>query len=105
MAVVLAYFITISYNLFAGDTFTGTCISDPSLCSKGITIALWLLPSRPISGSQTSFAFIFSSGGQSSRGCAIYVVGSDKLRATVANGTREWIVELEFDPNEGILSV
>ena len=97
------YFVTILIPFYSGEEFTGKCISDPSRCHNGVTIAIWVQLSRPISGNQTSFAFIFSSGGQSSRGCAIYVVGSNRLRATVADGSKEWIVELNFDTNKGIL--
>ncbi|XP_038069862.1 uncharacterized protein LOC119739102 [Patiria miniata] len=85
--------------LALGD-FADTCVSDPSLCPDGITFALWVKVHRPVSVGDTSFAFIFSTGGQSSRGCALYQHGGNRLRATVADGRREWIVEVKFVSND-----
>ncbi|XP_022103444.1 uncharacterized protein LOC110986109 [Acanthaster planci] len=86
--------------LVLGDDFAGTCVSDPSLCPEGITVALWVKLRNSAGADNTSFAFIFSTGGQSSRGCALYQQGGDRLRATVADGRRQWIVEIIFVPDE-----
>ena len=76
-------------------------MSDPSLCTEGITFALWAQVRQPANSSDSSYAFLFSTGGQSSRGCALYRRGADRLRATVSDGALEWTVEIEFEPHPG----
>ena len=77
-------------------------MSDPSLCTDGLAFALWAQVMPIANGSQSSYTFLFSSGGQSSRGCALYRRGTDRLRATVSDGTLEWVLEIEFEPDPGI---
>eukprot|EP00057_Strongylocentrotus_purpuratus_P007353 XP_011661827.1 PREDICTED: uncharacterized protein LOC100890777 [Strongylocentrotus purpuratus] len=81
--------------LFFGE-HAGTCISDPSLCDDGITVATWM---RLTDHHDNEFHCLLSSGGQTTRGFAIYQTGQ-KLRAMVANGERQWIVEVPFDEFE-----
>ncbi|XP_041457514.1 uncharacterized protein LOC121409671 [Lytechinus variegatus] len=78
--------------LYFGD-HDGTCISDPSLCDDGITVATWM---RLTDYHDNEFHCLLSSGGQTTRGFAIYQTGQ-KIRAMVANGERQWIVEAPFE--------
>ncbi|KAJ8041296.1 Adhesion G protein-coupled receptor L3 [Holothuria leucospilota] len=71
----------------------GSCLSNPELCPDGLTVATWM---KLNVSKAKDFHCLLSSGGQSSRGVALYLFG-ENLRAVLADGGREWITEISLE--------
>eukprot|EP00794_Sanderia_malayensis_P020074 gene20074-22044_t len=78
-------------SVLLGD-FQGDCISDPTLCSRGLTISMWI--------KFEAGGFLLSSGGQSSQSTGFsfdYSSGFYTLR--LATRTKEYVMKLNSIPS------
>ena len=66
------------------ENFRGSCVSDPSRCKNGISVSFLLKPTGGMSQQ-----FHLSSGGQTSRGFAVYSQDSD-LVVELRDGEKVW---------------
>ena len=72
-----------------GD-FENKCISDPSLCTNGISVSF------KVNIQDSGTRYLLSSGGQSSRGFAVYYVSS-VLHFEVRDGEKAWQVQRSYE--------
>ncbi|XP_070574742.1 uncharacterized protein [Ptychodera flava] len=84
--------------LYMGD-FAGECVSNPSLCTEGLSVSLWVQLSE-IQDNTTHF--LISSGEQVTMGFSIYQRGDyetvSKLGAALTDGNYRWVLEIPYQP-------